>query len=293
MTERRTRTTGVTARRTEDTLRQKRITVFLSICTVLGIALIIGLMFLTNKLTALYNEQCRVTDPETDIVIVCGKTISEKLIVNYFGLTNNANLAELDFATMRERLLQEIAIIRDVKIERRLPNRVTVEVFEREPIAHVAQKGDKRISTRVADREGVVFSYPYNGIAFPIIREAEKVTKCGHKLSGREAAALRLVEAAGAPEFVNLRILDVDTSPKDYLLLTLGDYLQVKFAWEDMDEATNRAQESLINQLTCLMQALASNYAAGIREWDATDYRSPVHIYGNDPEKIDIRKDLK
>ena len=60
------------------------------------------------------------------------------VITYHFGLTNGANLATIPFSQLREKLLKRVPNVRDIRIERRLPNRVTVEVIEREPIARIA-----------------------------------------------------------------------------------------------------------------------------------------------------------
>ena len=109
--------------------------------------------------------------------VISGKIVPANLIVNHFGLTNGVNLAQVPFDTLRERLLQDMPNIKDVKISRRLPNHVRVEVSERVPVVRVIGSGANASANNAADREGVVFWYPRRDTALlPIIREAKRNT---------------------------------------------------------------------------------------------------------------------
>ena len=78
----------------------------------------------------------RLSDPGTGILLFFLGVFA--LITLYFGLTNGANLATIPFADLRKKLLDRIPNIADLKIERRLPNRVTITVVEREPAVRIA-----------------------------------------------------------------------------------------------------------------------------------------------------------
>ena len=242
-----------------------------------------------DRMHRIYLMQCCVTNAGEQVEIITGKIIPAKLIVNHFGLTNGVNLAEVPFATLRERLLKDVPNLRDVKISRHLPNFVRVEVSERVPVVRVIGSGANASSNNAADREGVVFWYPRRDTALlPIIREAKKNSSVpGDRLTGMAFAALQLLEEAADPAFATLKIQEVDTFKPDYLFATLGDSSRAKIAWEDMEKPTKASRISLTNQLTRLTQALKTNLAAGTKLWNATDLSLPARIYANDPTKAE------
>ncbi len=260
---------------------------------VVGIALLAlavwGTMVAFDKMQGIYLRQCCITNAGEQVEVVTGKIIPARLIVNHFNLTNGVNLAEVPFATLRERLLKDVPNLRDVKISRRLPNFVRVEAFERVPVVRVIGSGANASPNNAADREGVVFWYPRRDTALlPIIREAKKNTSApGDRLTGMALAALQLLEEAADPAFAALKIQEVDTFKPDYLFATLGDSSRAKIAWEDMEKPTKASRISLTNQLARLSKAVKTNLAAGTKLWNATDWGTPGRIYANDPTKAE------
>ena len=250
-----------------------------------------GLSIGFGAMRGIWREQCRITDPELNVVITSNKDeqrrmVHPEIVTLWFGLTNGANLATIPFSELREKLLARIPNIHDMKIERRLPNRVTIDVFERDPAVRVAPAKGKADTGLVADLEGVVFRFSSNVSALPVIREAGGPgTRPGKRLSGMSAAALRLVEASAAPELAGFSVLEVDTSHSDYLLATLGDYSRAKIAWAHMLDDTRAARDSLQRQLKYLSQTIATRMISQPTTWDATDFGKPVYIYGKDPAR--------
>ncbi|MGN0847312.1 MAG: cell division protein FtsQ/DivIB [Kiritimatiellia bacterium] len=245
-----------------------------------------GIVFAFSALIGVWQEQCRVEDRELDVVITSGKMVHPDVVTLHFGLTNGANLAQIPYADLRLKLLARVPNIKDIRIERRLPNRVTIDVVEREPIVRVAPPRGRVETGRVADREGVVFPFSNNTALLPVIREAgELATPPGKKLTGHAAAALRLVEATAQPELADLRVLEVDTSHTDYLLATLGNYDRVKIAWDHMLEDTRQARESLTRQLRHVLQAINVHITPQTTLWIATDWGSPGRVYASDPAR--------
>ena len=242
-----------------------------------------------GRMRDVYIQQCCITDAGEQVEIVTGKIIPARLIVNHFGLTNGVNLAEVPFAVLRERLLKDTPNLRDVKIARRLPNFVRVEVTERVPVVRVIGSGANASPNNAADREGVVFWYPRRDTALlPVVREAKKNTSApGERLTGMALAALQLLEESTDPAFSALKIQEVDTFKPDYLFATLGDSSRAKIAWEDMEKPTKASRASLRRQLKRLSDAIKSNLAAGTKLWNATDWGTPGRIYANDPTKAE------
>ena len=242
-----------------------------------------------GRLRTVYLLQCCVTDAGEQVEVVSGKIIPARLIVNHFGLTNGVNLSEVPFAALRERLLKDMPNLRDVKISRRLPNFVRIEVSERVPVVRVIGSGANASPNNAADREGVVFWYPRRDTALlPVVREAKKSTSSpGQRLTGMALAALQLIEEAADPAYAELKIQEVDTFKPDYLFATLGDSSRAKIAWEDMEKPSKASHISLTNQLARLSKAIKTNLAAGTKLWNATDWGTPGRVYANDPTKAE------
>ncbi len=280
-------------KRAQDNARRTRVAVAIGVLLVIAAALVTGLALGFGALREIWQEQCRITDPELDVVITNNKDQDEQrrmvqpeIITFHFGLTNGANLATVPFADLREKLLGRIPNVRDLKIERRLPNRVMIEVIERDPVVRVAPLKGKADTGLVADAEGIVFPFYGNVSALPIVREASKPgTQPGKRLTGMSAAALRLLEAATALDLAGFSVQEVDTSHTDYLLATLSDYSRAKIAWERMGEDSRAAHTSLTNQLTCLARAIGARLITQPTLWNATDFGKPVHVYAIDPAR--------
>lgn len=273
-------------RNTKTSSNTSRTVAFVVLAVILLGAVITGATFGFNLLRTIWQQQCRVDDPELNVVITTGKMVHPDVVTMHFGLTNGANLATIPFEELRANLLEAVPNIKDIHIERRLPNRVTVEVSEREPVVRVAPAKGKANNGCVADLDGVVFRFFNNVELLPIIRESsEPATPPGKKLTGGAAAALQLIEVASNDFKEELRILEIDTSKKDYLLATLGDYSNAQIAWERMGERTQASRASLKRQLSRLSKAIASRISPRTTLWIATDYGSPGRVYANDPAR--------
>lgn len=247
-----------------------------------------GIWAICQRLASTYNRQCRVTNIGEQVEISTGKQINARMIRVHFGLTNGADLASIDFARLRERLLADTPNLKDLKISLRQPNHLRIEAIERIPIVRVMGYGPKASKNYAADREGYIFWYPQRETALlPIIRDAKMKSGGQKRISGMALAALNLLEEASSPEYDMLKIQEVDTLKRDYLLVTLGDSSRAKIAWEDMGRPSRESHASLTNQLSRLTQVVKSNVAAGTRLWNATDWGTPGRIYADDPTKAE------
>ena len=257
-------------------------------------------------LREIWREQFRVVDSAIDVVVTYSPKpedpTEEKSKVDtikyIFGLTNGVNLATIPYDRLRGEALAKYPEIHDILIERRLPRRVTVHAREREPAVRIVPLKSKSNSGLVADYDGVVFRN-YNCPPLPVIREAdESRCKRGQRLDGHARAALQLVQllseddgakSGAASELSNLRVREVDTSKKDYLLVTLGDYSTAEIAWDHMGEDSETAQQSLRRQLVHLAQAIAAHLTPRTTRWIATEYQKGGRIYAADPARLGDR----
>ena len=252
-----------------------------------------------GTLREIWREQFRVQDSAIDVVVTSsGKNVTPATIVYYFGLTNGANLATIPYDELRKSLIARIPNIHDISIERRLPRRVTVDVKEREPAVRIAPPKGASDSGLVADYDGVVFR-TYNSPRLPIIRESSEIRHtAGHRLEGHARAALQLVhllaevadgKSDAPPALADLRVLELDTSKKDYLLVTLGDYSTAEIAWDHMGEDSEIAHQSLRRQLVHLAQAIATRLTPRATRWIATEYEKGGRVYAADPARLGER----
>ncbi len=242
-------------------------------------------------LKPVWQEQFMIEDRESDVVITTGKMVSPEVIRYHFGLTNGANLAAIPFAELRKKIISNNPCILDMHIERRLTNRVTIDVKERTPIAWVASAKTRKIDRRVVDINGVVFPYFDLSAVLPILCEAKSPPATrGQKLKGNEIAALHLIDLiSSAPELSELRVLEINTSKKDYLLLTLGNYARAKVAWAKMGEDSRESKASLKKQLGRLQAAIKTNLRPWATLWTATDYEGG-RVYANNPSNPIIKR---
>lgn len=260
-----------------------------SVLAILAIVLVaitgIGIMVGYEKLRELWQEQCVIRNFDDQVTIEAGKMVKADVIAGIFGLKTGANLATIDFEERRAVALEKIPNLKNLRVSRILPDRVTIAIEERTPIARLNIRGRKADTGKVVDANGVVFFCARGTQLLPAILEPNPPgTAAGKTLGNRANAALRLIEACRESEFQELSLLDVSIAEKDYLSATLNTgttYSTLKIAWEDMDEATPSSRASLSRQLTHLRDAIRSRVGDGAVIWNATDFSSPGRIYAD------------
>ena len=168
------------------------------VCIVAGLvvltAIAIAIYAAYSQLRTLWIDQCQIVDVARPVKVHTGKHILPGVILERFGLKKGANLALIDFRGKREEILRDIPNIRELKVERHLPDRVEIAVEERVPIARLRPaRGKVRLGGNVVDDEGVVFER-YKGINLlpEIICEGgiKNPIVAGKRLTGRTRAAL-------------------------------------------------------------------------------------------------------
>ena len=257
---------------------------FATIVIALVVAIGVGVVMAYEKLMVIYHEQCVITDMSAQVEITSGKMVHPSTIAEELGLRVGANLALIDFTEKRKQLLAKIPNLREVRITRRLPNRVVITAEERVPVARMELRGKNSVSGRVVDTEGMVFVWQRGTQALPAIRETlPPGTAAGQRIKGRTLAALRLVEACREPEFRDLNILEVDIAKPYFLVATMSTYSKVKIVWEGMDEQTPAAHADLVRKLGLLRKAIQSKAAPDAIIWNAT---MPDTVTGDTQRKL-------
>ena len=244
----------------------------------------VGVKFGYDALRDVYIEQCVVTDMSAQVEITTGKMVPAGTIAEELGLKRGANLATIDFGAKIDQLLAKVPNLRTIRVTRQLPDKVVVAAEERMPIARLGLRGSKSETGRVVDTDGVVFICQRGTQTLPVIREPQAPgARKGDRIKGRILAALRLVEACREPDFLELGVLEVDTSKHDFLVATLGNYSKVKICWDEMDESTANARKDLLARLTKLRQVIRCRVTPGTVIWNAT---MPGEIFADTQGKI-------
>ncbi len=283
-------------------------------------ALATGVCIGYTELRGVYREQFAILDPESQVTIVVpparqgfGETkppLAPETVVALFGLKAGANLAEIDFAALRARILAEQHAIKDISIHLQPTSRlaragaprpredlmhVTIAAKVRDPVAILSYPGDTALRT-VVDAEGIAFEKRFDPKFLPRILEREPTrTKPGQRISGRGLAALRLVDycqQTASPEDAfmpggDIRIREVDIASPDYLLAWLSNGHKAKFVWEGMDDQLPGSQKAMVRQVENLRKAIktglaTSSYTTSIT-WNAT---LPNRIFADIKEPI-------
>lgn len=250
-----------------------------------------GLALGYDKLRGIWLEQCVIRDMDRQVSVESGEMVKADVIAENLGLRTGGNLATIDFKEKREALLKKVPNLRDIRIRRFLPDRVSVTIEERKPIARVGVLKRKTDTGKVADAEGMVFFCARGTKLLPVILEKTAPgTSAGHRLENRAQSALRLICACHDTEFQELGILDVDITHPDWLLATINtgsSYARLKIAWEGMDAPeTPDSHASLVRQLTHLRDAIRTHVGDGAVIWNATDYSYPGRIYADTKGKL-------
>lgn len=267
----------------------RNLTVIFSVILVSVLA--VGLMIGYEKIKSIWQEQGIVVDMENQVSIESGKMVKADVIADIFGIKPGANLTTIDFDEKRKTALEQIPNLRDLRISRKLPDRVMIKLEEREPLARLGIKNGRGDTGKVVDADSVVFYCSRGTQLLPLIREPNAPgTGKGAKLGPRARAALRLVEACREADFQEIGILEVDASPSDYLLATINTgsaYSRLKIAWEGMDEPSTPASRTSLNrQLQHLRDAIRTGIGNGAVIWNATDFSSPGRIYADTKGKL-------
>jgi len=263
---------------------RRRGLIAIGVILLLLLALIGGAKLCYERLHALCQEECVIRNMAEQVEITSGKMVPASTLAEELGLKVGANLAAIDFTARRDAVLRKIPNLRTIRIARQLPDKVTVVAEERTPIARMGIRGKRTVTGRVVDTEGVVFICQRGTQTLPTIYEPQEPgTRKGERVRSRVLAALRLVEACREPDFLELGILDVDTSKHDFLVVTLGNYSKAKILWEGMDAPTAASRQDLVTRLTRLRDAIRSKVTPDTVIWNAT---VPGEIFADTQGKL-------
>ncbi|MFU8779526.1 MAG: cell division protein FtsQ/DivIB [Kiritimatiellia bacterium] len=205
-----------------------------------------------------------------------GAVKTEKMVLEYLehvGIAPGANLFSFSMRELTDVYLERNPLVRQVRVERVLPDALRFSVWERQPLARLGQH-----STLVVDREGYVFRMLQRLGDLPVIIEkGETVWSPGDTVFGMLPAALEVLDVCDDPR-VGLRVLGVDVRNPEYLLihvLTTDGIKEARLSWLDMGQNTEASRRDLVMRLARLRQ-VAHEDRSGRSLFDVT---LPGRIY--------------
>ena len=127
----------------------------------------------------------------TDIEVLNNNRIASDTIISLSGISTNENIFRF-IATKASNSIKQNAYIEDVKIRRVLPNKVQIEVTEREPKYSVPVLGEfAYIST-----QGYILEIAQNELNLPVIyglQTAEENITAGNRIQEEDLEALEMI----------------------------------------------------------------------------------------------------
>ncbi|MCL1921446.1 MAG: FtsQ-type POTRA domain-containing protein [Kiritimatiellaeota bacterium] len=222
---------------------------------------------------ALFEQYCfkspglfAIPDVRRNVTVNTGTTLLPDTVREMLRLRDGMNQFSLNIGQTRRALVASEPNIKDLTIVRRLPDRMTINITERTPIARVGSATDGR----VVDEDGIVFLRYAGTAGLPLIKGAEALEQVGpgERLHGMPMAAVRLVSNAQRPT-VRLRLLELEMVKEDYLRLTLSDHRQATFAWEGMDDEEKDTVWKMQEHFDQLDRYMNSDLGKGLLKWDA------------------------
>lgn len=216
-----------------------------------------------------------VKDTEKNIIIDTGRTVTPDLVKMFLGIKEGVNLFSINVDEKRDELLQKAPSIKDISIQRYMPDRLVISIIEREPVARVGIDG------QVVDDEGVVFARSSKDAStLPVICKMKikgkpKMPVPGDRLEGIDMAAVRLAASTFRPE-CKMRLSYIDTSKSRYLHLIFPDGREARIAWDDMDKCTKSSWDKMVLQFDRLVDCMETDVGKLHNLWDA---QHPKRIY--------------
>lgn len=150
------------------------------------------------------------------------------------AISSTEQLVRLDVGAVRTRVAA-LAPVRSVSVRRVWPDRVRIDVEERQPVAVIDIGG----SIRAIDRDGVVFrEFPAKPRALPLVQADPGVREEAITESARVVSAM--------PATLSRRIDHVEVETVDQIVLVLRDGRTVVWGSAEQSEEKARVLEALL-----------------------------------------------
>jgi cell division septal protein FtsQ len=188
-----------------------------------------------------------------DISFTTDGALTREQVLNTAALVEGRNIFTFDLAKSRA-AIEQLPQVESAVVQRQLPNRMSVTVTERRPIAWVAAKGDEDPSSSdrsflidgrgIVLRSRVVLPEYYH---LPIISgfETENLVP-GKRVNAFEMqAALELVRLNAASDSTRFQARNIDLSKGYCLLVTDQRRAKITFGLDNIDEQLSRLNRCL------------------------------------------------
>lgn len=191
-------------------------------------------------------------------------------------IREGTNMFAFDVETLCEEFLLRAPSYRAVKITRRLPNVLTVEVSPRSPLVRIPLGWQTAV---VADREGTVFSTAEKVSHLPVVSGYPGDNpQPGTKVSGLAVAAVQLVDVCGNPA-LGLFVEEVDLGNKGHVVVIArygGRRRRLSLVWEGMGGRSPESRLNLLKKLGRWVQVMQTDEGIEKTSFDGT---YPDRIY--------------
>lgn len=246
-----------------------------------------GLSKVYDKLSAIRNTQSLIVDESAQITIKASPHFPEANIKELFKLKKGTRLADIDFEKCREKILKKYPILSNITIHKKLPNKVTICVEERKPMARVNYEAGERVSWLVVDSNGVVFNFPLNDShTLPIIKQAKPYTLSGEKIQGKAQLALRLIEFCSIKDISNIQLTEIDVSDDLFLIAKTRDYNRIDLLWEYIYTRGEHDLTNLQDAITKISSIIKNNLKTGHYQTFIVTGKNRVTVSPNEKEYI-------
>ena len=152
----------------------------------------------------------------TDIEVLNNNRVSSETVISLSGINTNENIFRF-IATKVSNNIKQNAYIEDVKIRRVLPNKVQIEVTEREPRFSIPVLGEFAYMST----QGYILEITQNELNLPIIyglQTAEENITAGNRISKEDLESLemilRIMNAMG-DSGLSEKVTSIDISDKN------------------------------------------------------------------------------
>jgi len=163
--------------------------------------------------------------------ITTGSTVTAEDVRQVTGIREGSNLFLFNLPRLRHSFLLNLPNVRDIRMERKLPDTLRIAVFERIPMSRLSRSG--RV---VTDFDGYIFSVQPGQDSFadmlPILASEEWANlQPGQRLGPKPRAGLAVLDTADAMH-LSFRIAEVDTTNAHYLILHTTDRQEIRLPWD-------------------------------------------------------------
>ena len=221
----------------------------------LGAVLFAGFIFMRGLLFT-DNERFRIEKIE----IIDGQVKTKEMIREYLayeGIDTGTNLFSFNLREFEERYLKRNPLVKRISMTRILPDTLKVAIQERDPLVRLGQR-----NTLVADSDGFVFRLSSRLHRLPVIIGCkDPELHPGGFVHGAAERAVEVLAFCDNPR-VGVRIVGIDISSKDYLLMHIYTKYGIKKApltWKNMEKGIAHSEGSLKTKLKRLRQTITSD----------------------------------